>query len=215
VPPQGFPPAGMPGVPPQKSRKGLWITLGIIGAVLLLCCGGVAVFGGVFANEVDKAIKEAEASQGTVSASASPSDGSSAAPADVAKIGTESFTYDDGLTVAVISATRFAKSDTAAGGQPGEVGVTLTVKVTNNSKKVVDLDSLTVGLKAGADGLEADSVFDSARGIGGGLAGSVAPGRSASGVYGFSVLPANLNTITVEVTPSFDHEPSLFEGSVK
>jgi hypothetical protein len=202
----------MPGVPPKKSRKGLWITLGVIGAVLLLCCGGVVVFGGVFANEVDKAIEEVEAS---ASATASPSADESAAPANVAEIGTESFTYDDGLTVAVVSATKFAKSETAAGGQPGEVGVKVTVKVTNKSKQVVDLDLLNVGLKAGADGLEAEKIFDSERGIGGGLEGSVAPGRSASGVYGFSVLPANLSTITVEVTPSFDHEASLFEGAVK
>ena len=49
------------GTPPKKSNKTLWIVLGIIGFVLLLCCGG---FIGLFAfawNEADEAIDEERA----------------------------------------------------------------------------------------------------------------------------------------------------------
>ena len=46
------------GQPPKKGNKTLWIVLGIVGGVLLLCCGsGVVVFG-LFVNEVDNQIDE-------------------------------------------------------------------------------------------------------------------------------------------------------------
>lgn len=46
------------GQPPKKGNKTLWIVLGIVGGVLLLCCGsGVVVFA-LFVNEVDNQIDE-------------------------------------------------------------------------------------------------------------------------------------------------------------
>jgi hypothetical protein len=50
-PPPGSPPvygappvAPMPGPPAKRSRKGLWITLAIVGVLALACCGGGAAF---------------------------------------------------------------------------------------------------------------------------------------------------------------------------
>jgi hypothetical protein len=55
--PQPYQPQGY-GQPPKKSNKTLWIVLGTIGGVLLLCCGGfVALFAFVW-NEADEAIDE-------------------------------------------------------------------------------------------------------------------------------------------------------------
>jgi hypothetical protein len=47
--------------PPKKSRKTLWIVLGIIFGLMILTCGGCLVVGGIFVNEVDKAVEEEEA----------------------------------------------------------------------------------------------------------------------------------------------------------
>lgn len=57
--PQPYSPAPYGAPPPKSSSKGLWITLGIVGVVLLLCCGGV--IGGIawFGKSVDDAIKDA------------------------------------------------------------------------------------------------------------------------------------------------------------
>ena len=58
--PQPYQPQGY-GPPPKKGNKTLWIVLGIIGGVLLLCCGGfVALFAFVW-NEADNAIEEEQA----------------------------------------------------------------------------------------------------------------------------------------------------------
>ncbi len=46
------------GQPPKKGNKTLWIVLGIVGGVLLLCCGGGVVAFGLFVNEVDNQIDE-------------------------------------------------------------------------------------------------------------------------------------------------------------
>lgn len=50
-----------PPQPPKKSRKTLWIVLGVIFGVMILGCGGCLAIVGVGANEVDKAIREEEA----------------------------------------------------------------------------------------------------------------------------------------------------------
>lgn len=44
--------------PPKKSNKTLWIILGVIFGLMILVCGGCLAVGGMFANEVDKAIEE-------------------------------------------------------------------------------------------------------------------------------------------------------------
>jgi hypothetical protein len=62
--PQGYgPPYGYPTMasqPPNKSRKGLWITLGVIGGVLVLCCAigvGLVIYAAV---QVSKPISVAQ-----------------------------------------------------------------------------------------------------------------------------------------------------------
>lgn len=55
------------GTPPKKSNKVLWIVLGVVGAVLLLCCGGIVglFFLGVTAiNEEEKNNTPSEVEQG-------------------------------------------------------------------------------------------------------------------------------------------------------
>ncbi len=139
----------------------------------------------------------------------------SEAPAEstVATIGAnEGFTYDDGLKIQVLSAVRFRPSQYAAGHKPGNAAVKFVVRITNGSKEVVDLSLASVRLRAGANGLEAESIFDDAIG---GFDGSVAPGRNASTTFGFSVPPSDMGLMNIEVSPSFSHEPSIFEGTVK
>lgn len=55
-----FPQQPYPMQPPKKSRKTLWIVLGVIFGVMILSCGGCLAVVGLGANEIDKAIKEEE-----------------------------------------------------------------------------------------------------------------------------------------------------------
>lgn len=46
--------------PPKKSRKTLWIILGIIFGLMILLCGGCLAVTGVFFNEVENSIEKEE-----------------------------------------------------------------------------------------------------------------------------------------------------------
>jgi len=144
----------------------------------------------------------------TPSAEATPT--ADAAPA---KVGVEGFTYENRLKVQVLKLGRFTASDTAAGHKPGNVVVVATVKITNGTNSTLDLSAVQVDIKAGADGNSTEAVYDSANGLGGGFTGSVAAGRNATARFGFDVAPADATDLVVEVTPSFDYKPALFQGS--
>lgn len=138
----------------------------------------------------------------------------SSAPADEgpARIGRDGFTWDDGVKATVVSAKRYRIGEYAAGGKPGEQGVIVTVVVTNGSDEPLDLDLAQVGASFGDGGDNAESVFDSGK-FESGFSGKVAPGRKATGKFGFAV-PKGTTSIGVEVAPSFDHDSVLFEGRI-
>lgn len=137
-----------------------------------------------------------------------------AEPADpgVGKIGDDGFTYEDDLEVRVLKAERVRFSSTSTSG--AKPGVAVTVKVTNKTGDRVDLSLSQVVLRYGPDEQEAEQVYDSEKGFEGGFQTSVANSKSASAKYGFEV-PKGRQSITVEVAPTWDYEPSTFEGSVR
>ena len=191
-----------------------------VGGVLLLAALGVGAV--LIVNGRHPAEKAAagpapittSAERAAVTTSAAPAPETTAATtspaggAEVIKIGTTEFAeYADGLRVRVTSVRRTTFSDLSS--TPGP-GVITTIKITNGSKARVDLALVDVVLRYGADGIEADSVFDdNVHEFSGGLA----PGRTATATYGFSV-PRNQPDITVEVAPGFDYDSSTFEGRV-
>ena len=133
----------------------------------------------------------------------------------VAKVGaTQWFTYEDGLKVQVTKVARFKISQYASGGTPGGSGVIVTVTIRNGTKKTADLTLTTVKLAYGANGDQADDVFDSENGLDGGFEGSVTPGHARTAKLGFAV-PKGRQAMDVEVQPGFDYESVHFEGSVK
>ncbi|MDQ1678057.1 MAG: hypothetical protein QOC93_3201 [Actinomycetota bacterium] len=128
----------------------------------------------------------------------------------LARIGDEGITYEDDLKVQVLSAKRYTIPVINAGAQPGDVGVLVTVRITNGGLELVELNECIVTLKAGADGLEAERVFDDVAGDG--FNSRVAPGRKATATFGFAVPKGNLPLVNIEVAPAFDYEASIFEG---
>jgi hypothetical protein len=133
--------------------------------------------------------------------------------ASVAKIG-QGFTYKDGLGVTVVSAKKFKIGQYAAGGKPGGTGVIITVTLNNGTKAPFDAALTTVGLAHGADGDQAEQVFDSDAGLGTGFTGKVQPGRKATAKFGFAVPAASMRDLQIEVKPGFlEHDSVLFSGS--
>lgn len=147
--------------------------------------------------------------------SSSSAAGSSADEGPV-KIGVKEYVaYKSGLEIRVPRLATFRISDTAAGGQPGQRGVVATVSIKNGSSERVDLDSVIVNARAGSEGEQAEAVYDSARGLGSGFQGTLAPGRTATAKYGFAVDPEDLDDIQIEVQLDYDRDPALFEGSTE
>lgn len=130
-------------------------------------------------------------------------------------IGGDVASYPDGLKVQVPSAVRFTPSQTAAGLQAGQAGVLVTVSITNGTGTSVDLSLAQVKMTAGSAGNQAESIFDSAKGINSGFSGSVLPGHSQTAKFAFAVAPSDLSNVVVEVTPDFNHNSTSFEGAVK
>ena len=146
----------------------------------------------------------------------SPSPAGSSADEGPVKIGPgEYVSYESGLEVRVPKLTTFRISDTGAGGQPGQRGLVATVSIKNGTSERFDLGSVIVNARAGSEGEQAESVYDSERGVGGGFEGTLAPGRTATARYGFAVDPEDLDQIQIEVRPDYDRDPALFEGSAQ
>jgi hypothetical protein len=91
----------------------------------------------------------------------------------------------------------------------------VTVKLTNGTKKSLDLALANVTLRTGKEGNSAQNVADVENGIESGLTGTLAADKTATAKYGFSVARTDLDQVVVEVIPGFlIYEPVLFEGPV-
>jgi len=121
--------------------------------------------------------------------------------------------WNDKVKATVLSVARFTPSKTAAGTHPGQVGIKVTVKITNNSAKRLDLTLARVKVKSGANGTQADTIIDLENNLGLGFEGAVPAGNSATADYGFSVPSGDLSKIDVEVSPDFDYDSAIFEGA--
>lgn len=173
----------------------------IVGAVVVLGLTGCGSAGKV-SDPPPSALASVEAA---VKADASK------AP-QVAKIG-GTVTYPEGVAVTVVSAGRFTLGEGARIGNDGKVGVKFPVKITNGSDKPLNLGLVSAHLHAGPNGAEGDIVFDSDNNVGG-FSGTIAPGRVASANLGFTVLPADLGAVSIDVNVGF-RDAALFEGTIK
>ncbi len=219
--PPGYPISGPPGFPPvapqPPKRSYLGLIIALIVAIVVVGCGGtVAVLAIVGSKPSPKPTSISPPTQvptgdGT-GAVDSGTTGTNSGP--VAFGADHSVQWNDKLTASVVTVKRFTPSSTAAGTHPGQAGIKVTVKITNNSDKQFDLTLADVKVKSGPDGTQADTIFDSDNNLGMGFEGSIAPGHSATADYGFSVPPGDLSKVDVEVSPGFDYDPGIFEGSV-
>ncbi|OAR26937.1 hypothetical protein A8W25_01195 [Streptomyces sp. ERV7] len=127
----------------------------------------------------------------------------------------ETQTYSDGLAIIVGKPLLFQPTSTAASHTPPNQGVKWRITVTNGTRETFTVALVTVYVKPGTDGEQAEEVFDSAGNLGTHLTGTVLPGASATAVYGFDVPQANLGKIDLEVTPDFTHNSSHWVGSAR
>jgi hypothetical protein len=120
--------------------------------------------------------------------------------------------YSDGVTLQVLSITQGASSGQGPGVFVGAPRTAFTIKVTNGTSRALALDGVVVSMRYGSPQRAASPVYeDSARD----LAGTVAPGKSATAVYMFSVPTKELTKVTMSVDFDGTHAAAVFRGSVK
>jgi hypothetical protein len=205
-PPYGY--QQQPPLPPKKSYTGLIIAL-IVGIVVIGCGGTVAVLAIVGSKP---STHSTTSTRGPVTTDGGgTTTGTTGGPVPFGP--DHGVKWPDKIEASVISVQRFTPSSTAAGTHPGQVGIKVTVKITNNSDKKFDLTLAEVKVKTGDNGTQADSIFDSQNNLGLGFEGSILAGHSATAVYGFSVPAGDLGKIDVDVTPGFEYDAGIFEGS--
>jgi cytoskeletal protein RodZ len=206
-------PEVQPPTPPPKKRHRVRKTLLIIGSAFVALIVIIVIIAVATSNSPTPITPPA--AKATAAASAKPSVAPSTPPpstSSVAQFGTTTgFKYSDGLKVYVTSATPTSLSQEAAGGNPGDPAVNLTVKVVAG-KASLDASEITVDANGGPDGTQLSAVFDNNVNE---PSGTLAPGETGTYQFEFDLVQAsNGAKLNVTITPGFDYNSSSFAGSV-
>jgi hypothetical protein len=222
-PPPGYPQTGYMPTPPQGPKKNTALIITLVAVIAVVLCGGGVAVAAILASKSNKPSASSTTGGNPTrgnTGGTGPTTGSTGGGGGTTTSGTIQFgadhgvKWDDKVEASVITVVRFTPSKNAAGTHPGQVGIKVTVKITNNSAKQLDVTLARVKVKSGTNGTQADTIIDLENNLGLGFEGSVAPNHSATADYAFSVPSGDLSKIDVEVSPDFDHDAGIFEGSV-
>jgi hypothetical protein len=133
-------------------------------------------------------------------------------PGDKALGLTDTATYEDGIEVSLSGFTRGTSSNYAY--PENAPYVKFAAKVTNGTKKTLDMNEMYLQCQYGDQGKEGEQIFDSENGLDGSPSTHLRPGRSITTLIACE-LPKGEKYVQVEVTPDFDSETAIFAGDVK
>ncbi|MFI9492878.1 DUF4352 domain-containing protein [Streptomyces halstedii] len=205
----------------EATNKGVTTFGAVLGlvALVLSVVGAVIMF-----KAVDDVVKDIDKKLSGSSASAKPGGGSEDSPKDSGKgeekdsgkggadsgtlEGRDTAAYDDGLEVTVSNAAAYTPDAYAAGHTKGNRAYKVSVVIENKTKKKYDSVLASVDARAGADGVNAEQIFDGT--VGEGFTGTVLPGKKVTVQYAFDA-PADAKNLTVEVSPGFDWDASQWD----
>lgn len=121
------------------------------------------------------------------------------------------WTFDDGLEVTLVDLKRGTVPQIAAGGSPDDPAVIVKVKITNGSEKKIDVSQMSIDVRVGKDGDSTQQTFTGDSSI---PEGTLAKGRSFTYEAMFAARSA-FKKVAVDVTPTWNHGPALFEDELK
>ncbi|MFE7550925.1 DUF4190 domain-containing protein [Streptomyces gardneri] len=202
----------------EASNKGVTITGAILGlASLILATVGLIITVTAVSDaveEIDKTIKDSAPKDPTKAGAPSGDAGTSdKGTADKGKglAAGDTSVYDDDLKITVSAPKPYTASEYAVGHTKGNKAYQVTVVVENGGKKKFDAVGVLMSARAGAEGVEAEQIFDEK--VGAGFQGSVLPGKKATITVAFDA-PKDAKSLTVEVNPGFDYNASQWELKV-
>ena len=202
--------------PPSTKKRKTWLIVVVVATIgLLVLIGGYLAITGSAINAADEALSETSASLEPESSSPSPestAESSDEPDGDTGrvKIG-QTFTYEDGLKVSVVSAKKDTAGQDPFEGSPGDPTAIITIKITNGTAKKFAAGDVWVIVTYGTYGEVASDLYEF-----NGFVGTISSGRSKMAKYEFLVEDKKgLNDLVIEVNPSSDHDSAIFEGAAK
>lgn len=126
------------------------------------------------------------------------------APADENAAFGDAITYSDGVSISVSAPAEFTPSQYAAGADQAH-NVVFNITITNGSDTNLEPAVYT---RVSSGGVEANSVFDTDKGLVGGPTTVVLPGKTVTWKEGYSI--ADPADIVLQIAPSFDYDDSIF-----
>lgn len=211
--------------PAPRSRLLWWVLLGLLVVAAAVVVGVLASRGSVAAVPTSPAgtasSTPAPSGDGTASSSARPATSSPSASPSPPPVSSAPGGRPTAAPVPITATAapvrgvtaRVARIEAVTGKAelPGEVGgpaLRLTVEVDNDTRKAVDLRGLVVNLYVGRDAAPAVELSTGERA----MPDSVAPGKSATGVWVFTVPADERDPIAVEVDLATDVPVVVFRG---
>ena len=204
-----------PPPPPAPKRPRNWVVIGSAAAVIAAVIGT-----GVFVVNS----RDGDDSSGTAAAeSSTPTDDTVTAAAEEPEPTpedtqpeimalTDAVEYVDGFEMRLVDYKRGTSSEYSA--PENTPYASFTVKVTNGSDAVVDLNSGYISCFYGDESQEGELIFSSDPELGGLPSMQLRPGRSASARVACE-LPKGEEYLQIELAPYSDAEPAIFAGNVK
>ncbi|PZT72189.1 MULTISPECIES: DUF4190 domain-containing protein [unclassified Streptomyces] len=206
----------------EATNKGM-ATFGTILALIALI---MSVVGAVITfKAVDDAVDDLNKAVSDTTASAKPKAGGDAAkdkdknkggdkakgeekPLDEALEAGDSAVYDDDLTVTVGDPAAYSPSEYSVGHTKGNKAYKVTVVIENAGKEKFEATLVTADARAGADGVNAEKIFDDK--VGEGFTGTILPGKKVTVTYAFDA-PSDAKNLTVEISPGIFYDASQWE----
>ncbi|MFJ6855375.1 DUF4352 domain-containing protein [Streptomyces sp. NPDC091271] len=198
----------------EATNKGVTTFGAVLGLVSLILSvvGAVLTFKAVddVVTDINKAVEDSSASAKPAAGGGAAGDGTAGGTEgkdDILRQG-DSAAYDDGLEITVNAPAPYTADEFAIGHTKGNSAWTVAVVIENKGKEKFDAALVSVDARAGADGVNAEQIFDGK--VGEGFSGTVLPGKKITAKYAFDA-PADAKNLTVEVGPGFEWDASQWE----
>ncbi|MFG2759255.1 DUF4190 domain-containing protein [Streptomyces wuyuanensis] len=197
----------------EATNKGVAVAGVVLGLVSLV----LSVVGAVITfKAVGEAVDEINKVTSGSSATKKPAGGDK--PLEKAKDGEDatgkalaagdSAAYDDDLTITVSEPAAWTPGEYAIGHTKGHKAYKVTVVIENAGKEKFEAALVTAEARAGKEGVKAEAIYDGK--VGEPFTGTILPGKKVTAVWAFDA-PADAENLTVEVSPGFEYNASVWD----
>lgn len=135
------------------------------------------------------------------------------ANSEVAKIG-DTWKYESGLEVTIVKIKRVKISQYYRASYPNSEGAIITASILNGTDSLFDSSLATMNVQHGAEGEEAEQVFDSENNESAdGFSAKIQKGKKATAKFEFAI-PKTKTDLNITFEADWSSEPAQFTGKI-